>query len=114
MNRFKLEHYHDQGSEMVEDQNGEYVKYEDCQQAIDKELDDSSDLSSRLMEINGALHQAIAEVTQQRDAALAALGEVQAGAAELMAAADALLRERDNYRAACAAAAALCKNGRGS
>lgn len=60
------------------------------------------------------LQRLVAEARQQRDAALAALGQVQAGAAELMAAADALLRERDNYRAACRAAAALGGKGRGS
>lgn len=63
-------------------------------------------LYARNLALAGADAQ-LEKVTQQRDTALAALGQVQAAAAELMAAADALLRERDNYRAACAAAAAL-------
>ena len=56
----------------------------------------------------------LAEVTQQRDTALATLGQVQAAATEVMAAADALLRERDGYRAACALADALRNKERGS
>lgn len=72
-------------------------------------------LGERPAECVHTLQRQLAQAREQRDTALAALGEVQAAAAELMAAAaDALLRERDNYRAACAAAAALCKKENGS
>lgn len=145
MNRFKLEHYHDQGSEMVEDREGGYVAYTDALElqrqnyvlseevkslrasgtdlmahrnariaALQRQLDEANRKMDETLTAGERLMAGFDQVKQQRDTALAALGQVQAAAAELMAAADALLRERDNYRAACQAAAALCKKGSGS
>lgn len=120
MKRYGLFYLHGHDGEMEENEGGEWVKYEDVAE-LQRQLDEAN---NRLNELNARVHQwhdtglkaaqEGAQARQQRDTALAALGQVQAGAAELMAAADALLRERDNYRAACQAAAALGDRGIGS
>lgn len=60
MNRYGMEHYYDQGSEMVEKPDGDYVLYEDHQQAIDAELEDSATLSNRLQAVIDELQRQLA------------------------------------------------------
>lgn len=97
----------------------------DPNKTVPKEIADMAVSLGRWMEMNDAtsisgigpvfpLQRQLAEVTQQRDTALATLAEVQAAAVDMMSAADSLLREREQYRAACALADALRKKGRGS
>lgn len=58
MKRYGIEHYHDQGSEMIEKRDGDYVWYADVQA-----------LESQVAE----LQRIAAEVTKERDAARAML-----------------------------------------
>lgn len=98
MKRYGLFYLRGHDGEMEEADEGEWVKYKDV-----------AALENQVAEIQRIAHESLRE----RDTALAALGQVQAAAADMLAAADALLKERDHYRAVCVLADALRNKERG-